>query len=46
MSTMQTGTIDIPEGVDSGDYHLMVRLTDRTGWQAIRGVSIKVIEKP
>lgn len=38
--------IDIPEGADSGDYHLMVRLTDRTGWQAIRGVSIKVIEKP
>ena len=38
--------IDIPEGVDSGDYHLMVRLTDRTGWQAIRGISIKILESP
>ncbi|MGF1585098.1 MAG: DUF4625 domain-containing protein [Bacteroidales bacterium] len=38
--------IEVPEGVDAGDYHLMVRLTDRTGWQAIRGISIKVIERP
>ena len=38
--------IDIPEGVDYGDYHLMVRLTDRTGWQAIRGISIKILERP
>ncbi len=38
--------IDIPEGADSGDYHLMVRLTDRTGWQAIRGISIKILERP
>jgi len=38
--------IDVPGDVDTGDYHLMVRLTDRTGWQAIRGVSIKVVERP
>jgi hypothetical protein len=37
--------IDVPENVDPGDYDLMVRLTDRTGWQAIRGISIKVIER-
>lgn len=36
--------IDIPEGVDTGDYHLMVRLTDKTGWQSIRGISIKIID--
>ncbi len=36
--------IEVPEGVDTGDYHLMVRLTDRTGWQAIRGISIKIID--
>lgn len=38
--------IEVPEDVDTGDYHLMVRLTDRTGWQAIRGISIKVIDNP
>jgi hypothetical protein len=38
--------IEVPEGVDSGDYHLMVRLTDQTGWQAIRGISIKLIKRP
>jgi hypothetical protein len=38
--------IEIPEGVDTGDYHLMVRLTDRTGWQAIMGISIKLAERP
>jgi hypothetical protein len=38
--------IEVPEDVDAGDYHLMVRLTDRTGWQAIRGISIKIVERP
>jgi hypothetical protein len=37
--------IQVPAGVDPGDYHLMVRVTDRTGWQAIRGISIKVVER-
>jgi len=37
-------TIEIPEGADPGDYHMMVRLTDKTGWQAIRGISIKVVQ--
>jgi hypothetical protein len=37
--------IEVPAGVDPGDYHLMVRVTDRTGWQAIRGISIKVVER-
>ncbi|TVR73436.1 MAG: DUF4625 domain-containing protein [Marinilabiliales bacterium] len=38
--------IMVPEGVDDGDYHLMVRLTDKTGWQAIRGISIKLAVRP
>ncbi len=37
--------ISIPADVDHGDYHLMVRLTDKTGWQAIRGISIKIMGK-
>jgi len=34
--------IEIPEGVDSGDYHFLILLTDETGWQTIQGFSIKV----
>lgn len=37
--------IEVPGNVDTGDYHLMVRVTDRTGWQAIRGISIKVAKR-
>jgi hypothetical protein len=37
-------TVVIPLGVDPGDYHLMVRLTDREGWQAIKGISVKLVE--
>lgn len=34
--------IQVPGDVDSGDYHFMILLTDREGWQTIRGISIKV----
>jgi hypothetical protein len=37
--------IFVPEDVDIGDYHFMVRLTDKTGWQTIRGISIKIGER-
>ena len=37
--------ITIPADVDHGDYHLMIRLTDKTGWQAIRGISIKIMRR-
>ncbi len=37
--------IAIPEDVDTGDYHFMVRLTDKTGWQTIRGISFKILER-
>lgn len=36
--------VDIPSGIDTGDYHFMVRLTDRAGWQTFRGISIKIVE--
>ncbi len=38
-------TIAIPSGIDPGDYHLMVRLTDREGWQSLKGISIKVLQE-
>jgi hypothetical protein len=34
--------IVVPEGVDEGDYHFMVRVTDRAGWQELRSVAIDV----
>lgn len=43
-STDYTAHVDIvvPEGVDWGDYHFMIRLTDQAGWQQLRSVSIKI----
>jgi uncharacterized membrane protein len=35
--------IDVPEDVDPGDYHFMIKLTDREGWQTIKGISIKIL---
>lgn len=36
--------IEIPEDIDTGDYHFMVRLTDKTGWQQLKGISLKIVE--
>lgn len=36
--------ITIPADADTGDYHMMVRLTDKAGWQTLKGISFKVIE--
>lgn len=35
-------TIQVPADIDPGDYHFMIRLTDKEGWQTIRGISIKI----
>jgi hypothetical protein len=35
--------IFIPENVDQGDYHFMIRLTDKAGWQSLYGLSIKIL---
>lgn len=34
--------IAIPEDVDAGDYHFMIRVTDAAGWQTMKGISIKI----
>lgn len=36
--------IEVPDNIDEGDYHFMIRLTDKEGWQEIKSVAIKVIE--
>jgi hypothetical protein len=37
--------IAVPPGVDEGDYHFMVRVTDKAGWQSFRALSIKIADK-
>ena len=37
-------TIPVPLDVEPGEYHFMIRLTDRSGWQQIKSVSIRVVE--
>lgn len=34
--------IEVPVDVDPGDYHFMIRVTDREGWQTMKGLSIKI----
>ena len=34
--------ITVPGDVDAGDYHFLIRLTDKTGWQTLKGLSIKI----
>ena len=34
--------IPIPEDIAKGDYHFMIRLTDRAGWQQLKAISIKI----
>jgi len=35
--------ITIPADIDPGDYHFLIRLTDKEGWQTIKGISIKIL---
>ncbi|MET3021956.1 DUF4625 domain-containing protein [Flavobacterium hydatis] len=37
-----TQEISIPADIDPGDYHFLIRLTDKEGWQTIKGLSIKI----
>ena len=37
--------INVPSDVDTGDYHFMVRLTDKSGWQTFEGISMKVADR-
>lgn len=36
--------ITIPADIDPGDYHFLIRLTDKKGWQTIKGLSIKITD--
>ena len=36
--------IQIPADAAPGDYHFMIRLTDRAGWQQIHAVAIKILK--
>ncbi|ODT56661.1 MAG: hypothetical protein BGP01_00325 [Paludibacter sp. 47-17] len=38
-------TIFIPEDVDTGMYHFMVRLTDAAGWQIFKGISVRIADR-
>ena len=35
----------VPEEIDVGDYHFQIRLTDHEGWQALKGLSIKILDE-
>ena len=35
--------IPVPKGADKGDYHFMLRLTDKAGWQSIKSVALKLL---
>lgn len=37
--------IPVPADVLDGDYHFMLRLTDRAGWQTIKAVAIHIHEQ-
>lgn len=39
-------SIPVPEAADTGDYHFFIALTDREGWQSVRGISIKITDRP
>jgi len=34
--------LSVPADIDPGDYHFLIRLTDKEGWQTIKGLSIKI----
>jgi hypothetical protein len=38
-------SIYIPEGVDTGMYHFMVRVTDAAGWQIFKGISVRIADR-
>ncbi len=39
-----TVIIDVPSDVDTGDYHFVIKVTDKAGWQTLKGLSVKIVE--
>ncbi|GGZ39078.1 hypothetical protein GCM10007049_35520 [Echinicola pacifica] len=35
-------SISVPEDIDPGDYHFLVKLTDHEGWQSLKGISLQI----
>jgi hypothetical protein len=38
--------INIPESIDTGDYHVYVRVVNEQGYQTNRNVTVKILHKP
>ena len=43
-------SIVVPDGngtelYDEGDYHFMIRVTDESGWETLKGLSIKMVPR-
>jgi hypothetical protein len=38
------GKILVPDNIDPGDYHFLYKVTDKSGWQSIYGLSVKILE--
>jgi len=36
-------SIVVPDTVKTGDYHFMLRITDKAGWQSIKAVALEII---
>ena len=34
--------ITVPADIDPGDYHFLIKVTDKEGWQTLKGISIKI----
>jgi len=32
----------VPADIDPGDYHFLIKVTDKEGWQTLKGISIKI----
>lgn len=37
-----TFNIPIPDDIDPGEYHFMIRVTDASGWQELKSLSIRI----
>lgn len=35
--------VEIPENVDTGDYHVTVQVADRAGWSSRKGLRVKIV---
>ncbi len=39
-----THDIEIPNDIDTGDYHVEIKVTDANGWSTLKGISIKIVD--